>query len=87
MKLPTIGAAALIALLPMTVWARGGGHSGGSVHVSGYTRADGTYVHDYYRAAPGTAGSGGSGSTLSGGSPNNFYEGLGPQGAYFFFHT
>ena len=31
---------------------RGGG---GSVHVSGYYRKDGTYVHPHYRAAPGSA--------------------------------
>src|SRR5262249_61892262 len=30
---------------------RGGG---GSVHVDGYYRKDGTYVHSYNRAAPGT---------------------------------
>lgn len=31
----------------------------GPVHVSGYTKANGTYVAPYYRSAPGTAGSGG----------------------------
>jgi len=31
------------------------GSGGGSVHVSGYYRKDGTYVHPHYRAAPGTA--------------------------------
>jgi len=76
MKLLIASALALLLLLPTAVSARGGGHSGGSVHVSGYTRADGTYVHDYYRSAPGTAGSGGSASTLHG-STNNLYEGLG----------
>ena len=41
--------------------ARGGsgGHSsgshGGSVHVSGYTRKDGTYVAPYTRSAPGSS--------------------------------
>jgi len=78
MKLLTAGALALLLLLPMAVSARGGGHSGGSVHVNGYTRADGTYVHDYYRSAPGMAGSGGSAST-SRGSTNNLYEGLGTR--------
>jgi len=80
MKLP-IAIALASLLLPCTdVSARGGSHSGGSVHVNGYTRADGTYVHDYYRAAPGTAGSGGSASTLSShGSTNNLYEGLGTR--------
>jgi hypothetical protein len=62
---------------PAVVSARGGSHGGGSVHVSGYTRADGTYVHDYYRSAPGAAGSGNSGSSLSSGG--NFYDGLGPH--------
>ena len=43
----------------------GGSHSGSShstpsdgaktVHVNGYTRKDGTYVHEHWRAAPGTA--------------------------------
>jgi hypothetical protein len=36
----------------------GSGHnrgSGGSVHVSGYYRKDGTYVHPHTRAAPGAA--------------------------------
>src|SRR6266513_1373365 len=41
--------------------ARAGGHgsgshsTGGTVHVTGYTRKDGTYVHPYDRAAPGSA--------------------------------
>src|SRR5206468_1000295 len=40
--------------------ARAGGHgsgshsTGGTVHVTGYTRKDGTYVHPYDRAAPGS---------------------------------
>jgi hypothetical protein len=43
-----------------TVTGNGGGSGqhrggGGSVHVSGYYRKDGTYVHPHYRAAPGTA--------------------------------
>lgn len=77
MKLRIASVLALLLVLPTAVPARGGGHSGGSVHVSGYTRADGTYVHDYYRSAPGTAESGGSASAVSRGSMNNLYEGLG----------
>jgi hypothetical protein len=43
-----------------TVTRSGGGSGqnrggGGSVHVSGYYRKDGTYVHPHSRAAPGTA--------------------------------
>ena len=43
-----------------TVTRSGGGSEqnrggGGSVHVSGYYRKDGTYVHPHSRAAPGTA--------------------------------
>jgi hypothetical protein len=43
-----------------TVTGSGGGSgqnrgSGGSVHVSGYYRKDGTYVHPHTRAAPGAA--------------------------------
>jgi hypothetical protein len=43
-----------------TVTKSGGGSGqnrggGGSVHVSGYYRKDGTYVHPHYRAAPGAA--------------------------------
>jgi hypothetical protein len=37
----------------------GGGYGAGgpkTVHVSGYTRRDGTYVRSYYRAAPGQGG-------------------------------
>src|SRR5215468_11893188 len=34
--------------------------NGGPVHVNGYYRKDGTYVHSYDRAAPGTATSVGS---------------------------
>jgi hypothetical protein len=30
--------------------------AGAIVHVRGYYRANGTYVNDYYRRAPGTAG-------------------------------
>jgi hypothetical protein len=33
-----------------------GGDSSGTVHVDGYTRSDGTYVHGYDRAAPGQGG-------------------------------
>lgn len=78
---PLMGSAlALLLLLSTAASARGGGHgSGGSVHVSGYTRANGTYVHDYYRSAPG-AGSGVGSSTLSGGSStSNFYNDPGPH--------
>lgn len=35
------------------------GGSGGSVYVNGYYRRDGTYVHPYTRAAPGSGRSGG----------------------------
>jgi hypothetical protein len=45
-------------LVPGIALARGGGHSGGShggsVHVSGYTRSNGTYVAPHTRAAPGS---------------------------------
>lgn len=78
MKLLIGGMMMMAALLPTPVLARGGGHSGGSVHVSGYTRANGTYVHDYYRSAPGMSGTGDSASAVSSrGSTNNLYEGLG----------
>jgi len=33
----------------------GGGHSGGTVHVNGYTRSNGTYVHGYDRSSPGSS--------------------------------
>lgn len=50
----------------------GGGHghsSGGTVHVNGYTRKDGTYVNSYTRAAPGSGSSSSSySSTGSSGS-------------------
>ena len=42
----------IIAFVAQVAWARGG-----AVHVHGYTRKDGTYVHAYDRAAPGTASS------------------------------
>jgi hypothetical protein len=53
----------VVAFNTQTVWPGGhgsGSHSSGSrsVHVNGYTRKDGTYVHAYDRAAPGTAGVG-----------------------------
>ncbi len=48
----------IIALAAQIAWAGGhssGSHSnGGTVHVNGYYRKDGTYVHAYDRAAPGT---------------------------------
>src|SRR6476646_8843278 len=47
----------IVALAAQIAWAGGhgsGSHStGGTVHVSGYTRKDGTYVNPYDRAAPG----------------------------------
>lgn len=58
-----------VSLVPNSVLARGGGGSygggshgssyssgsrGGSVHVSGYTRSNGTYVHSYTRTASGS---------------------------------
>jgi hypothetical protein len=48
----------IVALAVQIAWAggHGGSHStGGTVHVNGYYRKDGTYVHPYDRAAPGTA--------------------------------
>lgn len=33
-------------------WSGGGGGGGGTVHVRGYTRANGTYVQPYTRSAP-----------------------------------
>src|SRR5947207_3187728 len=52
----------VVAFSTQIVWAGGHGsssHSSGSrsVHVNGYYRKDGTYVHAYDRAAPGTASS------------------------------
>ena len=47
-------------LVPGLAWARGGGGShssgshSGSVHVSGYTRSNGTHVAPYTRSAPGS---------------------------------
>ena len=51
----------ILAFAAHVAWAGGhGGHSSGSgtVHVRAYYRKDGTYVHSYDRAAPGTAGVG-----------------------------
>lgn len=76
MKLLIAGALALFLVLPTTASARGGGHSGGSVHVSGYTRANGTYVHDYYRSAPGTAEHSYGSPSSSGGGTSGAYEGM-----------
>jgi len=48
---------ALLAPTAETVHARGGARSnsaGGTVHVHGYYRKDGTYVQSYDRTAPGT---------------------------------
>jgi len=42
----------IIAFVAQVAWAKGG-----TVHVRSYTRKDGTYVHAYDRAAPGTASS------------------------------
>jgi hypothetical protein len=64
MNRSTFGLLALLALvsLPLNALAHGGGHSSGhhsstystssSVHVSGYTRSNGTYVAPHYRTAP-----------------------------------
>lgn len=55
-----ISSITLLAITP-DVTAKGGGsgrggHPGGkTVFVTGYYRADGTYVHSYYRSPPGTA--------------------------------
>jgi hypothetical protein len=46
----------IVAFASQIAWA-----GGGTVHVRGYTRKDGTYVHAYDRRAPGTAGT----STIS----------------------
>ena len=50
----------ILLALSLNIFARGGsrGESGSSagsktVHVSGYYRSDGTYVHSYDRAPPG----------------------------------
>src|SRR5262245_43896564 len=53
-----LSASVLLALATISVFA--GGRSSGyssskTVHVTGYYRKDGTYVHAYDRAAPGTA--------------------------------
>jgi hypothetical protein len=56
----------LLLALPLFAGRGGGGSHGGSshsapsdgsktVHVNGYTRKDGTYVHEHLRSAPGTA--------------------------------
>jgi hypothetical protein len=64
MKRSTFGLLALLALVsfPPNALAHGGGHGSGhhssaystssSVHVSGYTRSNGTYVAPHYRTAP-----------------------------------
>lgn len=51
--------------------SHGGGSTGGTVHVQGYYRKDGTYVSSYDRSAPGTkqVGVSGSGSGIAGGAP------------------
>ena len=56
----------IVAFAGQFVWARGhgvGSHCGAgcTVPVSGYYRKDGTYVHAYDRAAPGTASHSGAG--------------------------
>ena len=71
MRIGLVGLA--LALLSTPVYAKGGGHGGhssGSVHVSSYSRRDGTSVSSHYRSAPGTgtAGSGYGGSYSSGSS-------------------
>jgi len=50
------------------------------MHVSGYTRADGTYVHDYYRSAPGTSGPGGASPASSSVRATATHESGGGQG-------
>ena len=52
----------IVAFAAQLAWA-----GGGTVHVHGYYRKDGTYVHAYDRSAPGTASSTSSisGSTTS----------------------
>jgi hypothetical protein len=62
----------IIALAAQTAWAGGhgsGSHSnGGTVHVSGYYRKGGTYVHPYTRAAPAY------GSSSAGTAPNVYFK-------------
>jgi hypothetical protein len=50
----------IVAFAAQLAWARGHSTGGGAVHVGGYHRSNGTYVHAYNRAAPGTASSTGS---------------------------
>jgi len=76
MKLLAVSATALLFLLSTVALARRGGHSGGSVHVSGYMRANGTYVHDYHRSAPGTAEHSYGSSSSSVGGLSDAYEGV-----------
>ena len=45
----------IVAFVAQVAWAGGHGSRGGSVHVRGYYRSNGTYVHAYNRAAPGTS--------------------------------
>jgi hypothetical protein len=65
-----------VLLSSVPALARGGGsgghssHSGGSVHVSGYYRSNGTYVHSYTRSAPHS----GSGSDTYDYSPSYGYS-------------
>src|SRR5437660_61098 len=61
----------LAAMLPLTSFARGRAHSGtassGTVHVTAYSRSNGTPVRAYDRRAPGTAtGSSDTPATFSG---------------------
>jgi hypothetical protein len=45
----------IIAFAAQTAWAGGRGTFGGTVHVRGYYRSNGTYVHSYERTAPRTS--------------------------------
>lgn len=52
-----LAAVLFLATPTADAWATRSGHgssSGGTVHVHGYYRKDGTYVHPYDRAAPGS---------------------------------
>jgi hypothetical protein len=42
----------VVASQPLAAQRHSSGRSGGSTHVRGYTRHDGTYVHPYTRSAP-----------------------------------
>ncbi len=73
-----IGCSLILAELPLLARGGGGGghggHSGsqGRVHVSSYTRQNGTPVHSYYRSSPGTASGYYGAQGYSSGSHNSF---------------